>query len=363
MNEKNLRQILGNIGIQPGRANHNGWMEFPCPLAPWTHANGHDTRASAAAKVSEGGTSAFKCQACHQHGRISKLVRLLAEYRQDDSIRQYMLLADRADAEAQVIDGYPDFEDVDYGDPLPEPLDDAAYGDIYPPASEHERAVEYLAGRNISPETADRLGLMYDDGWRTDEETGRPYQTADRVVFPVRDAANNLYGFTGRAIDPGVKIKVRDYYGLPKKSVILGGHLWEHGKPMLIVEGLFAYAHLHEIGMAEHFNIGALLGSAMTEHKADILILYDEPIYLLLDNDAGGDIGLFGTLRPDGSREENGAVHYLQEHVPLFVPTWPEGKDDPDQLTAEEVLRMKEETPRWTNNPTHTLDEAWDKWV
>lgn len=351
MDERNLRQILGSIGVQPGRANGNGWMEFPCPLSPWTHTNGHDSRASCAAKVSDTGVSAFVCKACHNHGPIAKLVRLLADYRQDNSIRPLMLMADRADSESQVSAGFPAFEDYNTREPDPEPLEEAAYGDMYPLVAETGPYADYLRARGISAATAAALDLRVDERQR-------------RVLFPVRDRHRNLYGYTGRAIAPGVNPKVRDYLGLPKKFVILGEEWWRPNVPKVIVEGLFAYAHIHELDIHDHCDVGAILGSAMTEFKAERIIHADCPTYLLLDNDAGGDIGLFGTLTPSGEREQNGAVHYLQQHVPLYIPDWPEGKDDPDQLTRDEVLSMLDNSSLWTaDGADKSFDKEWDEWV
>jgi hypothetical protein len=85
MQEADLRSILSRLGIRFERANRRGWIEFPCPLAPWLHQHGTDGRASAAAFVNAEGVSSFVCKACHQHGRIAKLINLLATYRADDS--------------------------------------------------------------------------------------------------------------------------------------------------------------------------------------------------------------------------------------------------------------------------------------
>ena len=97
----------------------------------------------------------------------------------------------------------------------------------------------------------------------------------------------------------------------------------------------------------------------MTEWKAERLIHHDEPVYLLFDNDDGGDIGVFGTTLPNGERQDNGAVHYLREHVPLFIPGWPEGKDDPDDLTLDELDEMLRTADQETNI---AFDKKWGTW-
>ena len=171
-----------------------------------------------------------------------------------------------------------------------------------------------------------------------------------------RDAS--FYGFTGRAIDPGIQPKVKDYFGLPKRFLILGEHLWQNGRPLIIVEGLFAYAHLIKLGVAA--NVGAILGSAMTREKAARIIDLGERTYLLNDNDTGGDIGLYGTPTPEGGRETNGAIDMLTEQVALYVPVWPEGKIDPDELTRKEVDDILMYTVPLSQ---FSFDKRWLAWV
>jgi DNA primase len=148
---------------------------------------------------------------------------------------------------------------------------------------------------------------------------------------------------------PDAKPKVRDYYGLPKRHLILGADRWQAGRAVLVVEGLFAFARMIDLGMEDRVNVGALLGSVLTPEKADILRHFDQSVFLLLDNDKAGDDGIFGIMNPDGSRkEDSGAVGQLAEHVPVLIPEWPEGKDDPDQLTRAEVDAMLDETAPYT---------------
>lgn len=333
MDEKSLRSFLNRLGIRPGRTNSHGWIPFSCPLATFTHQNGKDSRASAAARVAPEGISSFVCKGCHAHGRVAKLINLLATYRADDSIRPMMLEADRADAQAAITAGFGEFDRTIEMETI-EPLEEAAYAGIYPSATTDREASAYLHHRDVEAWCADSIGLLWDDRQR-------------RILFPVRDRNNALYGFSGRAIDADTQPKIRDYFGLPKRHLILGEHTWEEGLPLIVIEGLFGYAHLmQEVGInAAEVNIGALLGSAMTPEKAARIIALDEPTYLLLDPDQGGDIGLFGTITPEGGRERNGAIEQLMGHIPLFVPDWPEGVDDPDQLTREQVQRILTTTP------------------
>jgi hypothetical protein len=345
MDEPTLRSLLGRLGIRPGRVNRRGWIPFSCPLSPWTHQGGHDTRASAAALVAPEGISSFVCKGCHQHGRIAKLINLLATYRNDNSIRPLMLEADKADVQSTISAGFGEFERSYEPDEI-EPLIEEQFTGLWDAAWSVPEARAYLEDRAITEQGAEECGLLWEP-------------TQRRILFPVRGRRGELYGYSGRAIDPDTQPKIRDYYGLPKRQLILGEHRWVHGEPLILVEGLFGYAHLITLGLT---NVGAILGSALTPEKAQRILDFDEPTYLLLDNDQGGDIGLFGTITPEGGREDNGAITQLQGHVPLFVPEWPDGLTDPDQLTLDHVRQMLAITPLYSSDGNSPFDKRWDTW-
>lgn len=346
MQEEVLTSILRKIGVRIAVRHRDGWLDFPCPLARWTHANGHDNSPSAGAKVNPTGRSAWHCFTCKQHGTIASLVRQIESYsgqRFPGLIRE----ADMADTMPMFEMDYGSFEMAFEVEPAPEPIDEAGVSGLYPAAWEVPEARAYLEGRGITEGTATTLGLLFDDGLG-DPRGPQPH----RVLFPVRGSDGKLYGFTGRATSGDAKPKIKDYFGLPKRHLILGMERWQPGRSAIIVEGLFAYARLIELGIEDRVNVGALLGSVMTPEKADLLRLWNEGVFLLLDNDKAGDDGIFGMLKPDGSREEEkGALALLIEHVPVMIPEWPEGKDDPDQLERWEVDQMLDETMPYTPRP------------
>lgn len=349
MDEKSLRKILRELGISV--ANRSGqWLNFSCPFARWTHQKGSDSSPSCGAKINENGLSGYKCLSCKKHGRISGMVRAL-EYFGDEDYGDLALRADLADSEYAFGD-YEGDEPPEV-DELNEPLQESAYGDLYGSAWEDKYARAYLKSRGISKETSEHLELGFDE----DEE---------RVIFPVRHLEGELYGFTGRSIlepeDYPYKkyAKVRDYLGLPKRHLILGAHFVggfdrtlpgerdREGKPIFVVEGLFGYAHLFEIGADEYVYPVALLGSEMTSSKASIIREWNRLTVLAFDDDEGGDSGLFGSWDDKrGKHEGGGAIDKLVNHVPLIVPPWPKGKNDPDQLTIKEVKKMALDTALW----------------
>lgn len=336
MQEAQLRSVLERLGIRVVSRSSRGWLNFHCPLAAWTHQGGHDRRPSAAAKPADG-PSGWTCLTCKNHGRITSLVVQLGRKRGQDlsGLLREVQLAELAGEHVVHFGG---FDDLPAVEPAPEPLEEAVFDGLYPAASGDPEAAAYLAARGIGGTTADSLGLLWD---------GDPRQR--RVLFPVRDHAGRLFGFTGRAVDPETSPKIRDYAGLPKRHLVLGAERWRSHRPLILVEGLFGYAALIERGVERLASVGAVLGSVLTPEKAQLVRGWGEATYLLFDNDEAGEAGLFGHVDPDGRRVwREGAVARLLDHVPVFVPAWPEGKDDPDQLTLAEVETMLAGTSPWS---------------
>ncbi len=346
MDEQSLRKFLRGLNIKV--VNKSGkWLEFHCPFAEFTHKSGKDSRPSAGAVIDHDMPSNYKCHGCKKQGRISSLIRSLEFYREEE----YPGMALEADL-ADTIINFGEFElSEEEPDTLPPPLNEAAYSTLYPPAWQCAEARAYLKDRGIGKETADYLHLGYDD-------------VQARVVFPVRHTDGHLYGFTGRTIlkpedYPKQKSypKVRDYLDLPKKHLLLGADLVNdemNGElPIFVVEGLFGFAHLIEIRADHYCNPVALLGSELTPSKATIIKDWDRLTVLLPDDDPAGDACLLGRIDEKTKRHNgDGAIAALSPHVPLLIPEWPEGKDDPDMLSIQDVRYMLDNTPLYNNGLT-----------
>lgn len=338
MREHRLRDLLARLGVGRLEVSSSGWLLGTCPLARWTHSRGADRNPSFGAKPESGGISAFHCFTCHHRGRISSLARTLGHLSGTDT-KGIEREADQADWEG--LENM-SFEYEGHAQ-RPEPLEDEMFEGIFVAAWDVPAARTYLEGRGIGEATSALLEL----GW--DSEEGR-------IVFPVRDGSGRLYGFSGRSAHEAHP-KIRDYSGLPKKWLILGQHRWrgtpEGDRRLLLVEGLFGYAHMVELGMETQVDVGALMGTALTQAKVDIIKQHGAPTYLLLDNDPAGDDCLFGVEGASGERDFwSGAIARLVGSVPVLVPAWPEGKVDPDQLAREDVERMLRETDSYTPPPT-----------
>ena len=219
----------------------------------------------------------------------------------------------------------------------PKPISEKAVSGMYDLVWDAPMARRYLKKRGIGRSTCEVLGMLYDP----DEH---------RILFPVRDRQQRLYGFSGRTILPSgetprgwptarVYPKVKDYHELPKQHLLLGAHLIDPNKPNIVVEGLFAEAHFVEIGVEEVGNPVATLGSTMSVHQAGMLEELGKSTYLFYDRDKAGRAGMMGYDNEQG-RHIYGAGELLWDKVPTFRPKWPKDVYDPDVLTLPQVKRM-----------------------
>ena len=322
MTETNIRAMLRLLGIEPvGERSGNGWIFCHCPFAKTNHKSGVDRNPSFTIRVNNTGLSGFNCFSCKEHGRLTKLVRRLEEIHGKSYQRLYTQTA-----LAEIPMDFGDFEDSpqEYDRPMVV-LKPSQFKGLFVKAWSVKRSRAYLKGRGISQQTAELLDLLYD-------------AQLDRVLFPVYgDTRDKLYGFAGRAVYDDPTIKVKDYAGLPKDRLLLGEHLIQRGKPAFVVEGLFAFAHLVEIGARAVCNPLAVLGSFFNRHKRDILVNHDSSVILCFDDDLAGDEGLYGPLR-NGQHSGGGAIDQLREHLPTRLALYPKGVTDVDNFTLQHVM-------------------------
>jgi len=330
MTEGKLRKLLSELGVEVTHKNRKGWLLSKCPFAEFTHEFGTDRNPSFNIKTNDEGYSGFKCFTCKQKGNLSTLINKLGDFRG----RDYSKLAIRAMLEETPVD-FKDFdesrEEAAWSDEISS-IDSSIYLKMYPSVWDDKRSRSYLEGRGISQRTVDLLDLRFDS-----EQL--------RVLFPVYGYDRALYGFTGRTIldkedYPSPKYpKVKDYAGLKKDSLILGEHLIDPSKPILLVEGLFALAHTIEIGCREFCNPVASMGSFLSDLQRDIIVDYDQSVFVLYDDDLAGHEGMFGAIE-DGYHNGEGALEHLRPHVPTFQCLYPEDIHDPDKLNKSHVKSM-----------------------
>lgn len=320
--------MLLDIMLELGMHNvqeRGEWTNASCPLAPYSPAHKSDTDRHPSFGIiqdEDTGDVRCNCYTCGYNGTLENLISRLRVYHRKnyDQLLLKVILNKHSK-------GLPQWDRKPAKrEEIAKPL--GVTPDVYADVFTVPDAIAYMKGRRIRKSAVVKAQLR----WKPEEK---------RIVFPVYDFDKKLYGFTSRTISSPEELdsldypKVRDFFGLKKKQFILGSEHFVHGKPVLIVEGLFGYLYLVSIGAEKYFNIGATMGANLSEKQAEKLIKFGEAVYLFFDNDNAGQLAIYGS-----DEHKNYAIPKLYRQVPLFLPKWPEGKDDPDQLTIEEVETM-----------------------
>lgn len=304
-----LKELTDNQNLYT--EDRGDWVSLSCPLSFHTHPKGTDNRISFGVHVNDDGVSIFSCFSCHKKGNLKYLVELMEMYTGDS----FLELKESVDEDSFISTKIPEWDKriVSKNNFKQEPIDESII-DIYDDAEDHW----YLEDRGISNKTAKLLNLRVDP-----DNHG-----VERILFPVYSLNGEFYGFTGRATDESVKLRVRDYLGLPKKYMLLGSHLINKTKDKYIiaVEGLFDYAKLREYG---HPTV-AIMQSTVTNYQADIFREIGLPIICMFDDDLAG------------KECQEHTKHILGKHLPISKVQYPKIKAglDPCGLTREEAKQM-----------------------
>ncbi|MDD2657140.1 MAG: DNA primase [Candidatus Pacebacteria bacterium] len=215
-------------------------------------------------------------------------------------------------------------------------------------------AEAYAKSRGLTPETiiAWRLGYA-PEAWRAllealtaegftvpemlaaglvKEADGKPGTYYDRfrnrLIFPIRDAAGRVVGFTGRALAADEQAK---YLNSPetelyhKSEVLFGMDMAKEAirvrKFTMLVEGQIDVIHAHQAGFS---NAIALSGTALSERHLALMKRFSENLMLVLDADPAG---LKATARS--------AALALTLGLRVKAARLPKGKDPADLISED----------------------------
>jgi 5S rRNA maturation endonuclease (ribonuclease M5) len=134
---------------------------------------------------------------------------------------------------------------------------------------------QYAITRGITLDTCKRWGLGYD-------------KIGKRLVFPVRRRDGKLVGMQGRDVTGEAERRHHNYEGFKKEKYLLGAHLLEEGKPIVVVEGAVGAVKVYQALYPEACVV-APLGEGFSKWHADTIADCNPPcVYIFTDGDAAG---------------------------------------------------------------------------
>ncbi len=327
--------IVAIIGEHVNLKRSGASFRGPCPFHQGTHRNFSVTP----------GKGIYHCFVCKESGDVFTFLQKRLGMDWPSAVK---LVGEKSGIEVREVDTRR--EGPDPREPFWEV--NAAAGEFFQRMLLEEDggrpARDYLALRRVTREAADHfqigyasrdsvalrtslLALGYDDERlleagllvrREDTQELRP-RFRNRLIFPIFDASGHPVGFGGRLLGPGepkylnsaespVFNKGRLLYGLNWAK-----HAIRRDERVLIVEGYFDALRLVSAGVDA---VVAPLGTALTEHQAQLLQRFAKTACLLYDSDQAG---LRATFRAGDE--------LLRHGIAVQVVTLPDG-EDPDSF-------------------------------
>ena len=180
---------------------------------------------------------------------------------------------------------------------------------------------QWLSLRGIEPIIAERYGVFQYFN------PARKSQYNNRVMIPFRSIEGTLYGYMGRAIEGEPKYLIPA--GLPKSRFLFGAYEITTGafgqtplKRLYLVESPFCVMKFAMYGLAAVSPFG---WSVSDEQIATLKQLARGILYM-----------------PDRNKylDSRGVVADIAAHLWVKAPPLPDGIDDPEYLTKEQVLAL-----------------------
>jgi DNA primase len=174
----------------------------------------------------------------------------------------------------------------------------------------------YLAGRGISPETAEYFGVGFFSGKGS---------MAGRIVIPIHNAGGELVAYAGRAID-GTEPRYKLPAGFHKSAELynLNRAMSGQHRGLIVVEGYFAAMRVHQAGYPF---VVALMGSTLSAEQEHLLVAHADQVLIMLDGDEAGRQGTDDLLVRLGRK------------VWMKAISLPDGQQ-PDDLTPDELSSL-----------------------
>ena len=290
-------RILGAKNIQQDEAR--GWVRASCPLAPWQHEGGRDRKPSFGIKMpeQEGEAPYYHCFTCQSNGPLPKLVTSLMH-----------LSGNRMAEASNYLSQFPLFKGGDDGEDR-----HGRRRIVLRDRFVDTRFTERETRRNepVPPEVLAQFPPLYEKSdmnahrdallWLGKErgitvDAMRKYQVRlyvsplDEVgvLFPIIDRDGvTVLDMWARLIDSKQFFRVtsslsRSPIDYKAPNLLFGNHLFEPGKPIVLVEGAIDALKLESIGVHRAM---ASMGALSTEQAES---LPASVVFLGYDSDAAG---------------------------------------------------------------------------
>lgn len=149
--------------------------------------------------------------------------------------------------------------------------------------------LNHLTSKGYTPQECVDAGLAAER-----DEGGRYDRFRNRLLFPIRDSKGAVVGFGGRALGDGQTPK---YLNSPQSAVFDKSHILygldlarptiQRTSQVVIVEGYMDVVVAHQAGQN---NVVGTIGTALTDHHAELLKRIAKRVILCLDPDTAGDM-------------------------------------------------------------------------
>jgi len=287
-----------------------------CPLAPLRHKDPYDHNMGCSVKIDPDGPSVVRCfsGSCGFKGSWAKMLELAL-----DGTEHKELLESVQKTEAVTLESLLDKSKkkslkkkiIKSKDIIPE----SRWDDFKHPLP------SYASERGIKPETAERWSLGHDVKLK-------------RLVFPIRDKDKNLVGMQGRDITNQAERRHHNYDNFNRQLYLLGEHLLEPNKPIVIVEGATGVVKTDQALYPMACSV-AVLGEGFSKEHADTICSFNPPyVYIFMDGDGPGR-----TMTKKIHRMLQGRVSIKLIECPIDLLE-DGSKKDPGNLPAEDIVRL-----------------------
>lgn len=318
MDINEIDQFLKALGCDTSQ--HDEWVRCACPLAPFLHKNGKDSKPSFGMTPEIGG-SRYHCFTCTS-GSASSLLYTLEDY-----VSKFPAYKNRYDFDtarvilengALNITRLKDYEDRSLDKEFYEWSD--WYLENMPPAVAVPRAKNYLM--NPKPERGEERQPHHGRGLSLKEVAQWNFRydpMRDMVVIPFYDQFGRFAGMRGRGI---AHKNFHDYSFHDHNNTDLtwcNETCFQNDEPVVVVEGQFDLISVAR----EYENTVANLTARITERKLRKLLDCNGVIFML-DND------------DTGYKARDKAIEFLVKNG-VRVGFVEYSGHDPDELTPEEI--------------------------